>query len=234
MRTIEKPFPYNKSWENEYRQKGIPSSFRTTPSAAVTWFWENLSFLSGQRETMKTAMEVGCGLGRNALFLAEQGLKVTAFDASSEAIAKAQERNTYNQLTFQQHDLGQGLPGDDGCMDILIDIFVYKHQTEQMARKAYRREISRVLGEDGLFLLSLADKEDGYYSQCPRLSVDSEGFIINDSVVDIQSILFSFDDLQAELNDYFECVLMWRKHSTSPMHGQEYDRVVLTTVWKKK
>jgi len=72
---VAKPF-----WEQSYQDE-ITSTFGREPNRDVAEFWplfpQNASIL-----------EVGCGEGKNALFLAARGFAVQAFDISPAAIHK--------------------------------------------------------------------------------------------------------------------------------------------------
>lgn len=229
---------HNRNWNEEYSEghKGIPSSHRDTPSSAIVW---GMGVLRDELErdfAGLSVVDVGCGAGRNALYLAAQGCDVQAFDGSEVAIQSAQSKSEGSNPRFFYHDLSDGLPFDEGSVDLVTDIFVYKHQVLAAGREKYRTEIKRVLKKGGLLLLSLADREDGYYSQCP---VDEDADLensmtITDPAVQIGSVLFSLEDLKAEFSDDFSLLHFDRKESRSLMHGEMYDRVVLTTLWAPK
>jgi SAM-dependent methyltransferase len=228
---------YNQNWNAEYESKGIPSSSRTTPSAALTWFLENLSSFTDMPPQNLKVLDVGCGTGRNAIYLASLGFNVKGIDASEVAIKHAREKTqSMGNILLFKHDLSINLPYKEKAFDIIMDIFVYKHQLSFEGRRRYRKEMHRVLKDEGCLLLSLADAEDGYYKNCPALKdADPKNpRTINDPAVDIGSVLFTFEELQNEMADTFSCEKMWRNNSTSEMHGKEYPRMVLTTVWRKK
>jgi SAM-dependent methyltransferase len=102
------------------------------------------------------ALEVGCGPGRNALFLAEQGFEVDAVDLSSEAIAWARERAADRGLSvsFQQGDAfrdeGTLLTGsydliyDSGCL----------HHIPPHRRIGYLALLDRLLAPGGHFAVA--------------------------------------------------------------------------------
>ena len=73
------------SWDEEYGRRGIPSSYRDEPSGAVVWAFSR--GLGGSR-----GLDVGCGTGRNTLYAAAQGLRMTGFDRSAAAIERARAR----------------------------------------------------------------------------------------------------------------------------------------------
>jgi 2-polyprenyl-3-methyl-5-hydroxy-6-metoxy-1,4-benzoquinol methylase len=57
--------------------------------------------------TAGRALDIACGTGRNALFLAEKGFKVTAIDISSVALGRAEQRALEKSLAilWRQADL---------------------------------------------------------------------------------------------------------------------------------
>jgi len=73
---MDKPF-----WEQTYANPSV-STFSKGPTADIAEFW-NL-FPEGA-----TVLDVGCGEGRNAIFLAEKGFVVDAFDISWTGLEKA-------------------------------------------------------------------------------------------------------------------------------------------------
>ncbi len=216
------------SWDREYARAGIPSSFRDQPSGALVWTLANWRFLTGC-ERPAAALDVGCGTGRNACYLASQGLRVLAFDASPVALAAAQHRGGAAWLL--RHDLRDGLPAADATFDLVTDIFVYKHLVDTAGRARYREELARVLKPRGRLLLSLAEPEDGYYGACPELHPGRPRTVL-DPIAGIASVLFTLDELQAEFAA-FRLEMVWHKQKPGRMHGAEYVRRTLASIWVK-
>jgi len=73
--------------EGSYRARRYPSPFLSD------WL-ERLSFSNGAR-----ALDLGCGAGRNSLFLAQQGFDVHGYDISQVALDQAQMSATEQGLT---------------------------------------------------------------------------------------------------------------------------------------
>lgn len=71
----ERPF-----WESTYLDDNL-ASFGKGPTRDVAALW-------GEFEPSWSVLDVGCGEGRNSLFLAEKGMKVDAFDISGAGVAK--------------------------------------------------------------------------------------------------------------------------------------------------
>ena len=91
------------------------------------------------------ALEIGCGDGRDAIFLAKNGFDVTAFDFSSTAIKMARINARKN---VQEAGVGVNLIQDDvtrlsrvtGTFDLVLDIGAF-NDLSQHARELYMDNI---------------------------------------------------------------------------------------------
>jgi len=88
-------------WNARYRESGSASG--TRPSALLTEWLPKLKLA----ETHPRAIDVACGTGRNAIYLARQGWQVDALDISEVALAHLSETATAQSLpiTCVQTDL---------------------------------------------------------------------------------------------------------------------------------
>jgi SAM-dependent methyltransferase len=226
-------------WDAEYSRRGIPSSFRDEPSGVLTWALDNWKYLTGDARP-KTAVDIGCGTGRNSVYMATTGIEVVAFDSSHAAIHSAQTRaassNSTLPLTFISHNLVDGIPAKDNQVDFAVDIFVYKHQLLPSIRRAYRNELRRILKSEGRLLISLAEHKDGYYAACPDLEAAEDGNprTILDPVAGVGSVLFSLEELITEMADCFTLEMAWHKSKLGLMHQRQYMRQTLATIWHLK
>ncbi len=105
-------------------------------------------------------LDVGCGGGRHAVFLARLGLAVTAGDLSSLALADAERWLEREQLQagLVQFDM-TALPFPSGAFDAVLSANVLHHAQPGQARAAVE-EVWRVLRPGGLFLAVLAGPRD--------------------------------------------------------------------------
>jgi SAM-dependent methyltransferase len=222
-------------WDAEYERAGIPSSYREAPSGAVLWALRNWEELGGD-QLPRRALDVGCGAGRNAVHLASRGIAVTAFDSAPAAVAAARDRALAAglEVDLSVRELQTGLPADDREIDLVLDVFVYKHQTDPDVRLAYRKELQRVLSDQGRVLISVAEPRDGYYGACPP-SPDptASPHAVLDPVLGLGSVLFSLEELEEEMADVLSLEMAWRKARVGTMHGKDYVRRTLVTLWRR-
>ena len=222
-------------WDAEYGRAGIPSSYREAPSGAVLWALRNWGE-PGRDQLPQRALDVGCGTGRNAAHLAGRGIRVTAFDSAPSAVAAAKKRLLADGLEAELsvHDLQAGLPADDHEIDLVLDVFVYKHQIDPAVRLRYREELQRVLSDEGRVLVSVAEPDDGYYRDCPPLpDTEASPHAVLDPVLGLGSVLFSLGGLETEMAGFLSLEMAWRKVRAGEMHGGEYIRRTLVTLWRR-
>ena len=74
--------------------------------------------------------DVGCGTGRHALWLAQAGASVDAFDCSAGMMTKAREKLSDVGVRLHQHTLPAPLPVPDNTFDIALLALVADHLAE--------------------------------------------------------------------------------------------------------
>ena len=73
------------------------------------------------------ALDLGCGTGRHALWLAAGGATVTAVDFSEGMLAEARRKPEAEKVRFLIHDLNEPLPFSNGQFDLVISGLVLEH-----------------------------------------------------------------------------------------------------------
>ncbi len=103
-------------WNRRYREGAYAS--RTHPSAILSDWIAELP--------VGRALDVACGAGRNALFLAARGYAVDAIDISREALQRAQQSAVEQGVSVQwiEQDLEEPLELEGGYQLILVIRYV--------------------------------------------------------------------------------------------------------------
>jgi len=99
------------------------------------------------------ALDLGCGEGADAIWLAERGWTVVAVDVSATALdrarAAAESRGVADRIDFQLHDLTSGFP--DGAFDLVSAQFL--HSMVEMDRPALLRRAAAAVAPGGTLLI---------------------------------------------------------------------------------
>ncbi len=99
------------------------------------------------------ALDLGCGEGADAIWLAEQGWAVTAVDISSVALGRAAEHakdaGVADRIEWQRHELGKSFP--DGDFDLVSAQFL--HSKTELDRDAILRSAAGVVAPGGVLLI---------------------------------------------------------------------------------
>jgi malonyl-CoA O-methyltransferase len=89
------------------------------------------------------ALDLGCGTGRHALWLAAAGATVTAVDFSEGMLAEARRKPGAGAVRFLAHDLHRPLPFPDGRFDLVVSGLVLEHLRELGGFFAEARRVLR-------------------------------------------------------------------------------------------
>ncbi len=96
-------------------------------------------------------LEIGCGTGKNTIFLNQIGSQVHTLDFSEGMIEKAREKVRTENVKFSVADLTQHWPCEDRSYDLIVCNLVLEH-IEDLS--FIFSEAFRVLEENGRFLIN--------------------------------------------------------------------------------
>jgi SAM-dependent methyltransferase len=96
-------------------------------------------------------LDLGCGTGRHALWLARRGAHVTAVDFSEGMLAEARRKRDAAKLRFLVHDLHRPLPFPERAFDLVVSGLVLEH-IRNLTR--FFAEARRVLRPGGRAVIS--------------------------------------------------------------------------------
>ena len=101
------------------------------------------------------ALDLGCGYGRSAIYLARHGWQVDGVDfipqAVAEATKRAREARLAEQITFYQSSVAD-LHFLDASYTLAVDVGCF-HSLSAEEQLAYRDELLRLLVPNAMFLL---------------------------------------------------------------------------------
>lgn len=150
------------SWK-DLTQKPIYSTYMTTKKEKIVeWeksykkgaHWErgpsrNMVEFAKYLKKGDKVLDLGCGSGRDSIFLANQRFEVWGIDISKEAIRKAKEKFQSENLHFLVAE-AENLPFTDEFFDVIYSGWVLQSIP---LKKAYS-EILRVLKKEGIAFLA--------------------------------------------------------------------------------
>lgn len=127
-----------------------------------------------KRHKFRDVLDLGCGVGRHCIYLAENGFDMVGLDVSRSALRTAKEWIRQKRLTNVSFVLGSmiDLPLGDCRFDAVISVSVLHHAMKEQIMKAVD-EIHRVLRRNGLFLTNLVSVEDYRYGMGEEVEADT-------------------------------------------------------------
>lgn len=143
------------SWEDHYKNatERLPWDIGT-PALELQEVFAELDMAG------KPVLEIGCGTGTNAVWMAQQKCKVVATDVSPTAIEQAQEKaaSAKVEVKFAVADILENAAVPDGSVDFVFDRGVY-HVMSEEKRSVYADRVADSLNAGG-FWLTLAGSKD--------------------------------------------------------------------------
>ncbi len=132
-------------WNDQWAQKDVPEKW-LTPETDVTQWAATLA--PGAR-----ILDLGAGVGRHALWLAQQGFDVVALDAAPEGLAVIDRAGGVETLLGRMDEL----PFDTASFDHVLSWNVIYHGDENVLLQTIG-EIRRVLKPGGSYLGTMLSK----------------------------------------------------------------------------
>lgn len=201
-------------WEKIYKDislKKIP--WRSAPA---TWFYrlvDNETIQAGK------ALELGCGTGEKAVYLAKRGFKVAAVDISQTAIKHARKlaRKEGVKIDFYAKDATDLSFLKNRNFDFILD-FANLHGIAREKQQAYAQEIIKHTDTGGLFYLRCFSK---------RTPDRSKDYFIDRLVGDWRVWYFSENDVLALFGNTFKIVKRHEEDYKTPVMKIHFDEYLM-------
>jgi tellurite methyltransferase len=143
--SVEPPGPRER-WNRRYAQRGV----RAFPQAPAEWLVENRSVLTSPEG--RRALDLACGDGRNAAYLAQLGFQVDAVDISDVVIAALKAAAIGRRLPVNPYriDLERDpLPGSDYHVIVQLNYL----------QRSLFEPIARALAPGGILILETVTRK---------------------------------------------------------------------------
>jgi SAM-dependent methyltransferase len=116
------------------------------------------------------ALDIGCGKGRNSIALAQQGLRVKAFDRVEAALTvlKERARRTGVDIEARVGSMDETWPYADDTFDLVLDDTASMSIGNEAGIECCRSEMYRVLRPSGYAIVYTLAIDDPFLLQYPR------------------------------------------------------------------
>ncbi len=156
-----------KGWDwsqNQSKEWLVPAN----EAAFLAERWTGLAF--------RDFLDMGCGLGRHAIYMARKGFNVDGVDVSEEAVAHLEQWACRERLKIRVQQANMlCLPFEDSRFDCIMAYNVIYH-TDTAGFKAALGELRRVLRPGGELFLTMLSKRTPSFQLAPahtRLDANS-------------------------------------------------------------
>lgn len=178
--------------------------YRELSPAEIPWNIEQppralVELVESGRVTPCDAVDLGCGAGNYAVWLAQQGFRVTGLDLSAAAVVRAEAlaRDRGVACRFRACDLRAPVPDLEACFDFAFDWEVLHHVFPD-DRARYAAAVHRLLRPGGTYLSVCFAEDDpglpgsGKYRHTPLGTV-----LYLSSESDVRDLLEPLFDVEA-------------------------------------
>lgn len=164
------------------------------------------------------AIDIGCGTGDIAIWLANQGFKTTGIDYSDKAIEmakeKAKEKGAVNATFYALDILKDKIP--EGPYSFVVDRGCFHTFDSARERKKYAKRAADLLMNGGLWLSLVGSYDDGRLEQGPPKRTVQDISTAAEPYFEILSIKAGrFDSNDAVPSKIWICLFIKRNLSAS-------------------
>lgn len=214
------------AWEREYQSPQFITK-GSKPQKDALRFFKYCRKELGVDLGKVTVLDLGCGIGRNANYLADKyGAKVIGYDISKSAIrdAKKQAQELGVKASFEVRNIGDKYPLKTDSIGIVLDITSSNALTEK-ERCVYLQEVGRVLKPDGImFVRALCKDGDKNARELLKNSPGKEeGTYINKDL-NLTERVFSKDEIINLYSRKFEILKISKKSGYQRIKNRLFKR----------
>lgn len=160
-----------------------------------------------------SAVDAGCGNGRNLIYLAQEyGMSGVGVDIASAAIAQAKIASPGLSIEYSIGNAGDPLPAADDSQSLALDMMT-SHFLDEAGRIRLRDEIFRTLKPGGyLFMKTFLKDKDLHTARLIRERPGPEEDSYIHPVMGVSEHVYSEEDLTEFLGEKFIVRKIYRSH----------------------
>lgn len=222
-------------WDREYKDPKFVTK-KDEPQKDTLRFLKFLKKKYGYDVDSRIILDLGCGTGRNANYLASTGNSVIGIEVSTVALNLAKERARELNLSvdYRLGDIGEEYNIKDSSVDIVLDV-TSSNSLNEKGREVYLKEVHRVLkgpnsqdlnrGGSGYFFVRALAKDGN--KNVKNLLKNSPGkeydtYIIKE--IGLTERVFSRKDFIEMYSKYFKILHLEKKTSYTTFNNRIYKR----------
>ena len=201
------------NWNNYWR-KEQKLQYWQKPEKSVIEFAKNFRGIQ-----MSKVLDLGCGIGRHAIFLAKEGFEVTAFDGSKQALETLEITARNMNLDIKIVEGNYLYPQFKPCsFDIVISYNVIYHGNRESFNKAIEL-CHKYLKTEGILFFTCPTREDDKYGNGRKVAPHTYESMNSVHPGDIH--YFADEDDLKDLLKGFELISIQKKEHYWDNNGKE-------------
>ncbi len=157
-----------KSKEWNWKMVSNDDEYWNSPSPEIYYLCENW-----KSKNFNIFLDIGCGLGRNCIFMAKKGFTVSTFDLSEDSVKATQQKATQQGVKLKDIQVADmlNIPYPNNSFDCILAMNVISH-TDKIGFDKILKEIKRVLKPNGEVYFTVGSKESYWYNNPNCIYVD--------------------------------------------------------------
>lgn len=222
-------------WDSEY-SRPAHLALSDEPAEDLEKFTRWLERNYGRRFLNVTAqaVDMGCGNGRNLIYLAKTfGMRGVGYDISATAIKQAKAAATELPLQFSVQSLAEPIPLPDASVTIALDM-MSSHVLKKVEREVLRSEVLRVLRPQGwLFFKSFLLEEDAHAKRLLQENPGPEDGMYIHPEIGVPEYVWTEEGLREFFEPYFTLHKIEKSHKHLHADGSPWKRRTITAYLEK-
>jgi cyclopropane fatty-acyl-phospholipid synthase-like methyltransferase len=221
-------------WEKEYQIKDLPTSHTQLPSHGIEYF---INYLRIHQISLRgKLLDLGCGSGRNGVYLAKLGFEVVGMDFAENALnnfrARIEAERLKERIKLVCHSMDKSWPLDSEGFDFVTCLTSIENLLSDEQISLFKDEVHRVLRSSGYFFLYFLTEEDEFYGGLLEKSGKSNGTVFV-SGIGLNQRVFTERELRQTFNGLLTVCETKIFDFEDVMYGKKYRRTLEGIIFQK-